>query len=80
MAKIEYQELSSAQIQTQRSLVISSCSKGGFTLAQRIIVDEGNKKTNLFLKNAIHVESADGLYNLRDALNDAIERIGQKNP
>lgn len=75
MAKIEYQELSSAQIQTQRSLVISSCSKGGFTLAQRIIVDEGNKKTNLFLKNAIHVESADGLYNLRDALNDAIERI-----
>lgn len=78
MGKVEYQELSSAQIQDQRSLVISACSRGGYTLAQRIVVNEGTKKTNLFLKNAIHVEDEDGLYNLRDALNDAIEIINKK--
>lgn len=73
--KLEYKELSSANIQEKRMLVISQCSKGGFTLAQKIFVEEGNKKTGIFLKNAIHVDDIDGIYNLRDALNLAIEMI-----
>ena len=71
--KLEYKELASANIQEKRTIVISECSKGGYTLAQKIIVDEGNKKTGIFLKNAIHVDDATGLLNLRDALNIAIE-------
>ena len=73
--KIEYNELASANIQEKRTLVISQCSKGGFTIAQKIIVEEGNKKTGLFLKNAIHIDDIDGIYNLRDALNLAIEKL-----
>lgn len=75
--KLEYKELSSANIQEKRVLVISECSKGGFTLAQKIVVDEGNKKTGIFLKNAIHVDSVDGLLNLRDALNVALNETSK---
>ena len=75
--KLEYKELASANIQEKRVLVISKCSKGGFTLAQKIVVDEGNKKTGIFLKNAIHVDSVDGLLNLRDALNVALNETSK---
>ncbi len=75
MAKMEYTELSSANIQDKRDLVISEYSRGGFTLAQRLIVEEGNKKTGMYMKNSIHVDNVDNLINLRDALNIAIEKI-----
>lgn len=75
MSKIEYNELSSAEIQDNRKLVISECSKGGYTLAQQLEVNEGNGHIiNVFLKNAIHVDNLNGLYNLRDALNVAIQK------
>ena len=75
MAKMEYTELSSANIQDKRDLVISEYSRGGFTLAQRLIVEEGNKKTGMYMKNSIHVDNVDNLINLRDALNIAIEKV-----
>jgi len=74
MDKIEYTQLSSATIKETRKLVVSSCSKGGFTLAQQMVIKEGKKKINMFLKGAIHIDGIDGLYNLRDALNLAIEK------
>ncbi len=76
---IKYEELSVAQIKDTRSLVISKCSKGGYTLAQRLTVDEGGKKTNLYLKNSIQIDDENGLCNLRDALNLAMEKISKKN-
>ena len=76
--RTEYNELSSALINDSRSLVLSECSKGGFTLAQKLTVKEGERKTGLFLKNAIHIDDLSGLYNLRDALNLAISKIEQK--
>ena len=79
MADIQYTKLSSAQIQEMRNLVVSECSRGGFTLAQQVSIDEGGKKTNVFLKNAIHIDKIEGLINLRDALNIAIDKV-DKNP
>lgn len=79
MEKIEYTQLSSAAIKETRKLVVSSCSKGGFTLAQQMVVREGKKSVNVFLKNAIHIDGLDGLYNLRDALNLAIEKVEKDN-
>ena len=46
----------------------------GFTLAQQVEVEEGKRMTRVFLKNGIHVASIDELYNLRDAINDAINK------
>ena len=75
---VEYKELASAPINEQRNIVISECSKGGYTLAQQVIIEEGKRKTNVFMKNAIQINNNEGLYNLRDALNIAIEKIENK--
>ena len=86
--KMKYLELSNAQIADKRRLVISECVKEnqdtkesiqcGFTLAQQVEVEEGKRITRVFLKNGIHVESVDELYNLRDAINDAIDKYEEK--
>ena len=87
-AKMKYLELSNAQIADKRRLVISECIKEnqetkesiqcGFTLAQQVEVEEGKRITRVFLKNGIHVASVDELYNLRDAINDAIDKYEEK--
>lgn len=71
----KYNELARAQVQETRSLVISSFSKGGYTIAQQLKVQEDNHTMNVSLKGAFHIDSVDGLYNLRDALNVAIKKI-----
>lgn len=70
---IEYAQYAKAKIQDKRSIVISSCSKGGFTIAQQLEVEEGNHCTSVFLKGAFHVDNIGGLVNLRDALNATIK-------
>lgn len=87
-AKMKYLELSNAQIADKRRLVISECVKEnqdtkesiqcGFTLAQQVEVEEGKRITRVFLKNGIHVTSVDELYNIRDAINDAIDKYEEK--
>ena len=71
----KYEELARAQVQEARSLVISSFCKGGYTIAQQLEVQENDHKMNVSLKGAFHIDSIDGLYNLRDALNVAIKKI-----
>lgn len=74
--KIEYTEISSAIVTEKRKIVISTCSKGGFTVAQRMDTEEeNNKTTSLYLKGAFHINDIDGLYNLRDAINLAINKV-----
>ncbi len=74
--KIEYTEISSASVTEKRKIVISTCSKGGFTVAQRMDTEEENNKiTSLYLKGAFHINDINGLYNLRDAINLAINKV-----
>ncbi len=80
MNKVEFTKISTAKIQEKRDMVISRCSKGGYTLAQRVFVKEGNNTTTVYMKGAIHVDSIDGIVNLRDALNVVIEEASEKNP
>lgn len=77
-SKIEYNELSKAKVTDSRNIVISNCSKGGFTIAQQLEAKENNKTTSVFMKGAFHVEDIHGLYNLRDAVNLAI-KISEEN-
>ena len=72
-SKIEYHELSRAKVTDSRNIVISNCSKGGFTIAQQLEAKENDKTTSVFMKGAFHVEDIHGLYNLRDAVNLAIK-------
>ena len=49
-SKIEYHELSKAKITDSRNIVISSCSRGGFTIAQQLEAKENDKTTSVFMK------------------------------
>lgn len=69
--KAHYTELSNAEITENRNIVISECSKGGFTVAQQLKADG----TKVFMKGALHIDNLEGLYNLRNALNIAIDMI-----
>jgi len=71
--KVEYNELSRAKVTDSRNIVISACSKGGFTVAQQLEAKENDKTTSVFLKGAFHVDDIHGLYNIRDAINLAIK-------
>lgn len=72
--KVSYTELSKAKVTDSRNIVISNCSKGGFTIAQQLVTVESDEKTTLtFLKGAFHVDDIKGLYELRDAVNLAIK-------
>lgn len=79
-SKIEYTELSRAKVTDSRNIVISSCSKGGFTVAQQLQAKENDKTTSVFLKGAFHVEDVNGLYNLRDAVNVVIKMAEESGP
>lgn len=72
-SKIEYTEISKAKVTESRNIVISECSKGGFTIAQQLVAKEDDKITTVFMKGAFHVDDIHGLYNLRDAINLAIQ-------
>ena len=75
MSKVTYNEIGSAEISKNRSLVISECSEGGFTLGQKLTVEEGNQKISVFFKGAIHIDDYDGLLHIKDAIDKAIKYI-----
>lgn len=77
--KIEYTELAKAKVSDSRNVIVSSCSKGGFTIAQQLEAKENDKTTSVFMKGAFHVEDTQGLYNLRDSLNLAIAKAESEN-
>ena len=72
-SKVEYNEISRAKVTDSRNVIISSCSKGGFTIAQQLEAKENDKITSVFLKGAFHIDDLHGLYNIRDAINLAIK-------
>ena len=73
-----FTELSSASISESKKLIISQFDKGGFTIAQQLVAKDQGKLMTIFLKDAIHIEDESGLYNLRDAVNLAIQKIEKK--
>lgn len=75
MEKVNYKEIASGKINETKSLVISACSRGGFTLGQKITADDSGRKVEVFLKGAIHLDSLESLENVRDAFNEAIHKL-----
>lgn len=72
-SSITYKEICGADVSNARQVIISECSKGGFTIAQKLTIDENGEPNAVFLKGAIHVDSVDKLIALRDAINIAIQ-------
>lgn len=70
--KTRYDEITKARISDARNVVISTCSKGGYTIAQQMIAKDGKSEVAVFMKGAIHVKDIEALEKIRDALNVVI--------
>ncbi len=70
--KAEYKQLASAKITKNRNLVVSECSKGGYTIAQQVMVSDEVSSVSMFMKGAYHIADLDALIAVRDALDVAI--------
>lgn len=70
-----FTEIAKAQISENKNLVFSETQQGTIVMAQQLVVKEGKKTHNIFLKGAIEVDSIDSLYELRDAVNACIRHI-----
>ena len=77
--KAEYEQLSSARVTKSKNIVVSKCSKGGFTIAQQLVVNDDQNEVSVFLKGAYHVRDVDALISLRDAIDEAIEKSVESN-
>lgn len=77
--KAEYEQLSSARVTKSKNIVVSKCSKGGFTIAQQLVVNDDQNEVSVFLKGAYHIRDVDALISLRDAINEAIEKSVELN-
>ena len=71
--RVTYSEVSRAAVTDTRNVVVSTCSRGGFTVAQQVKVTESKNDSYLFLKGAIHVDDVEGLKRMRDALTVCID-------
>lgn len=75
-SKPTYTQLASARANGSKNLVISSCSAGGFTLAQQLVnidPDTGEKQT-VFLKGACKIRDLDALKAFHRAIGLAIRK------
>lgn len=73
--KTVYTEIAKAQISKRRNIVISDCSRGGFTIAMQAIIQDEDMEVPVFMRGAFHVNDLQGLYNLRDTLNYVIQTV-----
>lgn len=79
--KMEYTEIVACKVTESRSVVVSECSKGGYTIAQRLEAKDGERDMPVFLKGAFHINDVEGLMHLRDTINLAIDKvIGKDQP
>ena len=78
MSKTVYTEMTRAKVSDTRSIVISDCSKGGYTIAQELLLKDGDHKVPMFVKGAFHINDINGLHELRDCINLAISIIEER--
>lgn len=70
-----YIEVSRGSITDNRCLVVSKFSDSSYTIGQTLEVEENNKLTSVFMKGAIHINDLDGLYKVKQIIDNAIEKI-----
>lgn len=78
--KTTYNEIVRGKISDKRSIVVSECSKGGYTVAQQVELEENGEKMNVYMKGAFHVDDEAGLLNIRDVVNAALDTIHGNQP
>lgn len=77
-SKVKYDELARCSVSPTKSIVISECSRGGFTIAQQLVVKHEGECASIFLKGAFHVHGRAELVGIVDAINEAIDKYDQE--
>lgn len=75
MNKVSYDEVARVKMTDTRDVVISKCSKGGYTIAQKILIDKDEKPISIFLKGAIKVNDIEGLKDIKETIDMAIKKL-----
>lgn len=80
MSKLKFNEISKNECKKNRNIVVSEAlnnkgDKVGYSVSEQMIVHEGEKTTNVFLKNGLGIFDLDGLKKLRDVVDKAIGKI-----
>jgi dihydrofolate reductase len=76
MSRPTFSQLATARLNDQKCVVISrNIDNNSITISQQVEVTEGQRRIKVFLKNGIQIDSIEGLYNLRDAINTSIDEL-----
>lgn len=77
--KPKYTEIARTPITSNRKMIISSCSTGGYTIAQQAtLVEDDGREVNMFYKGALHIQDLRALYDVRDCINIAIKKVEEQ--
>lgn len=80
MGRLNYTELSKRKFKPQRNIVISETRNiktndlEGYAVTEQLITEENGKEVRIFLKGGLGLVDREGLIQLRDCLNEAIEK------
>ena len=75
MNKVSYEEVARVKMSDTRDVILSKCSKGGCTIAQKIMIDGDEKPVSIFLKGAIKVNDIESLTNIKEMIEMSIEKL-----
>lgn len=80
MGRLNYNELSKRRFKERRNIVISEARNvktndlEGYAVTEQLVTEENGKEVRIFLKGGLGLVDKEGLIQLRDCLNEAIEK------
>lgn len=81
MGRLTYKELSKQKFKEQRNVVISEAfdkenKSLGYSIAEQLVTEEEGKEIKVFLKGGLGIVDAEGLLQLKDAIDNACIKLG----
>ena len=81
MGRLIYKELSKQKFKEQRNVVISEAfdrenKSLGYSIAEQLVTEEDGKEIKVFLKGGLGIVDAEGLLQLKEAVDNACIKLG----
>lgn len=81
MGRLTYKELSKRKFKEQRNVVISEAfdrenKSIGYSVAEQLVTEEDGKEIKVFLKGGLGIVDAEGLLQLKEAVDNACIKLG----
>lgn len=81
MGRLIYKELSKKKFKEQRNVVISEAfdrenKSLGYSIAEQLVTEEDGKEIKVFLKGGLGIVDAEGLLQLKEAVDNACIKLG----